>query len=320
MQAWEVIVMSKTIGIAYGYYRGSWIGHNTNHLFELLQTRFAEHEIEVQKVGLLDTQINIFQNQLDVVDLSTQKSLLELDGMYFANWRKQPEFSLATAELLKRHKKPILSEEVLQVMPMSKLGEMIHLSDKGIKLPNSVFMRSKHWLKLIKNKQKLPFEFPFIFKVIDGSMGEENYLVNNSNQLKEIIKQDLSRLFVAQELIPNTHDYRVIIIGGQPRLAIKRARLTNDTHLNNTSQGAAGELIELNKVDSAILEIAKKAALATKRQSFSGVDIIQNSQTGDYYVLEVNKTPQMETGTNTAEKVEELVNYFVNELEQKHES
>ena len=310
----------KTIGIAYGFYRGTWIKHDTSHLFELLKSNFKTKNIEVEKIGLLDTAVIINNGQLDVVNLITGKSLKELSGIYFANWRKQPEFALAVAELMQRTNKPILSEEVLQVMPMTKLGEMVLLSDKNLPIPDSVFMRSKHWLKKIKNNEELPFAYPFIMKVIDGSMGVDNYLVNSKCQLKEILKHNSEMMFVAQEYIPNTHDYRVIIMGGEPKIIIKRSRQSNKTHLNNTSQGALGELLPLDKVEPAMLDLAIESAKAVRRPSFSGVDIIKHTNTGKLYVLEVNKTPQMETGTNTAEKVSTLVNYFATKIGSKNEN
>lgn len=306
--------MKHTIGITYGYYRGQWIGHSTNHLFELLQDSFSHVDTDVQKIGLLDTRVEIFDNKLAVKNLITGDDIAQLNGVYFANWRKQPEFALAIAELMMRQKKPILSEEVLQIMPMTKLGELVLLSDKNIPIPDSVFMRNRHWLKLIKSDDELPFAFPFIMKVIDGSMGVDNFLVTSRIQLKEIVSKDKEILFVAQEYIPNTHDYRIIVMGGAAKLVIKRSRSNNDTHLNNTSQGASGELIKLHDVDPRILELSLRAARAVKRPSFSGVDIIQDSETGEYYVLEVNKTPQMETGTNTVEKVSALTSYFTDKL------
>lgn len=302
--------MRHTVGIAYGFLRGQWIGHSTGHLFELLKGSFAGIDCDVQKLGLLDLRVEIRDNELKVYNLAAGEDASELSGVYFANWRKQPEFALALAELMKREKKPVLSEEVFQVMPMTKLGELVLLSGKDIAIPDSVFMRNKHWKRLLKSGDMLPFEFPFIMKVINGSMGIDNFLVTSRQQLKEIVSKDKDVLFVAQEFIPNTHDYRIIIMGGAPQLVIRRSRTNSDTHLNNTSQGAAGELVSLTEINPEILELSVRAANATRRPSFSGVDVIQNSDTGKYYVLEVNKTPQMETGTNTEQKVAALTGYF----------
>jgi glutathione synthase/RimK-type ligase-like ATP-grasp enzyme len=312
--------MNKTLGITYGFYNGRWLGHNTNHLFDLLKDKFSLVGTKVVKIGLLDTQIVIKNNKLLVHDIIGARDLRHLDGVYFANWRNQPEFALALAELMVRNKKPILSEEVLRIVPMSKLGEMVLLSDKNLPLPNSVFMRSKHWLKAIKNGDKLPLKMPFIFKDVNGSMGDNNHLVNSLDQLKGILKNNKDLMFVAQQFIPNTHDFRVVMVDGAPKLVIKRSRTSAGTHINNTSQGAIGELIEIEDVAPIILDLAKRAAEVVRRPSFSGVDIIQNSETGEYYILEVNKTPQMETGTNTEEKVALLTDFFSKKMEVQNES
>lgn len=302
------------IGIAYGFYRGNWIGRNTSELFELLKQEFGARNLAVQKIGLLDTEVRITNGQLDVIDIITGESLSALAGMYFANWRKNPEFALAAAELMLRAGKPILSHEVLQVMPMTKLGELVLLSGKNIAVPDSIVMRSKYWLQRLQGSGDLPFATPFIVKAVDGSMGANNHLVNDTQQLQAILSQDKQSLFVVQQFIPNNCDYRVIIIGGEAKLVIRRSRSSDDTHLNNTSQGAHGQLVPLVSMPPEVLAMALTAAAAVRRPSFAGVDIIQDSTTGKYYVLEVNKTPQMETGTNTEQKVEALVSYFTKEL------
>lgn len=302
------------LGVAYGFYAGRWIGYSTSQLFELLKSQFATQNIDIQKIGLLDTAVHIRDNQLDIIDVITNSSLSNLAGLYFANWRKHPEFALASAEFMKRQGKPIISEEVLGVMPMSKLGEMVLLSDKNIPLPNSIFMRNKHWLKYLKKGGKLPFGDQAIVKSISGSMGADNYLVRSPDEFRQLLKRDLDMLFVVQEFIPNTCDYRIIFIGNEAKIAIKRSRVDEDTHVNNTSKGASAELIPLDQIPAEMIEIAKNAAHAVRRNTYCGVDIMQHQDTGAYYVLEVNKTPQMETGSNTNEKITALTDYFAKKL------
>jgi glutathione synthase/RimK-type ligase-like ATP-grasp enzyme len=183
-----------------------------------------------------------------------------------------------------------------------------------------VVVRSKYWLKALKNNDKLPFSYPFIIKTIDGSMGEDNYLVTNDSELKGVVSKHKDVLFIAQEFIPDEFDYRVIVVDGDPKLVIKRARTNPDTHLNNTSQGAEGTIIPIEQMHKEVLDMAVAAAVAVRRPYFCGVDIIQNTETKEHYVLEVNKTPQMETGSNTEHKVEILTDFFSKKLERIDEN
>ena len=303
------------IGIVYGYQHSTWIGHKTGELFELLKSQFEARGLEVQKVGLMDFRLEVIDGQLSITDIYSGRNLAELAGVYFANWRINPEFAMGLAQLLHRAGKPVVSEEVLRVLPMSKLGQTILLSNQDISVIDSVFMRNKYWLKLIAKKQPLPFEFPFILKVIGGSMGANNHLVKDTEQLVGILSEEPNRLFVAQPFIPNDFDYRIIVIGNKVRFAMKRQRISNETHLNNTSQGGVGLLIPLEELAPGVIDLSLKAAAAVGRSSFAGVDIVQHKDNGKLFVFEINKTPQMETGANTHEKVTALVDYFAESLE-----
>ncbi|HXH26291.1 MAG TPA: hypothetical protein VNG90_00180 [Candidatus Acidoferrum sp.] len=304
------------IGIVYGYQHSRWIGHKTGELFALLKAQFEARGIDVQKVGVMDLKVEVIGGQLTITDLHSGRDMAELGGLYFANWRIGPEFAMGLAQLMLRAGKPIVSEEVARVMPMGKLGEAILLSDKNLPVIDSVFMRNKYWLKLLAKGQPLPFAFPFILKSAHGTMGMHNHLVKDASQLTDILSEDLKRLFVAQPFIPNDGDWRIIVIGGKVRFAMIRRRAADaTTHVNNTSQGGTGTLVDLKDFPPALNDLALKAAAAVGRSSFAGVDIVEHKDNGKLFVLEINKTPQMETGANTYEKVTALVDYFAETFE-----
>ena len=99
-------------------------------------------------------------------------------------------------------------------------------------------------------------------------------------------------------------------MGGEVKIAIMRKRKNDDTHLNNTSAGAEGTLLQLDSVSSDMKELAVRAADAVGRIEFAGVDIIVDTTNGDMYVLEVNKSPQIETGSNVDVKINAMVGYL----------
>ncbi len=300
----------KHIAVAYGFFKSRWIGHRTDDLFGLLSEAIRQNGADTSKVGLLDMAVWVESNKLRVHDLANNRDMKDYDTLYLANWRKGPEFALAVSQYMIRNSKKVVTSEMSRFLPMTKLGELVYLSDRNIPLPRSLVMRIKHWKKAIKNKQDPPFAYPFIMKSISGSMGSENHLVKNRKQLREILAGDDQVLYVAQEFIPNDCDYRLIVMGGKVRIVIRRSRTNSDTHLNNTSAGAEGKLLELDDVSGEMKQIAEKAASAVGRSEFAGVDIIENSETGELYVLEVNKSPQIETGSNVEKKIAAMAGYL----------
>lgn len=306
----------KTLGVIYGFKKGKWIKHSTDDLIGRLTTSFASHDVRIVKVGLLDSRVEIRGGKLIVRDAKTKQSYRDLDGVYIANWRKAPEIALALAKYMQLKKKAILNNEILHYPAVTKLGEMVLMANQSIPMPNSFFVRDKYIRSMVEN-ELLPagFGFPLIVKSTTGSMGVDNWLVQNFTQLGDIARQKHESMLVVQEFIPNDFDYRVLVFGNKVRAVIKRSRKDKDaTHLNNTSAGADGRMIKLEDFPRELEAIALKAASATRRSDLAGVDIIIDSITGKPYVLEVNKSPQIETGSNIDTKTRIFTEYTMEKL------
>lgn len=303
----------KQVGVVYGYKSSRWIGHKTDELISLLNSSLNRHDCVAEKVGIMDVKIKIKNNKLIIRDALTNDDLKNLSALYVANWRVNPEIAMGIVTYLKRHGVPVINPEIGGFLPLTKLGEFILLSDAGVPLPDSVFMRHKHIHKALK-RGKMPFQYPFIAKSTNGSMGSSNWLIKNEADMYSAMVEDPESLFVLQEFIPNTFDYRVLIFGGKPKLVIKRSRKNDDTHLNNTSKGGDGLLVPLEKIDQSLLDLAEKAAKLVGRSNLAGVDIVINSLTGKPYILEVNKSPQIETGSNVQAKLDVFSDYIMESI------
>ena len=141
-----------------------------------------------------------------------------------------------------------------------------------------------------------------VLKDNEGSKGRLNFVVSSPEQILELTAEYPDKSFVLQEFIPNDSDLRVLVFNDKPVMAIRRSG-NSDSHLNNTSQGGSAEIIPLEELDSAILDISVKAAQHSKLQ-VAGVDVVLNSQTGEMYLLEVNNAPQISSGSYLEEKAE----------------
>jgi glutathione synthase/RimK-type ligase-like ATP-grasp enzyme len=148
-------------------------------------------------------------------------------------------------------------------------------------------------------------------------MGANNWFVHDFDEFSRIVALPHEQLFVVQQYIPNDCDYRVLVFGGEVKAVMRRSRQSDDTHVNNTSAGGQGDMVALSDFPGEWQTIALKAAAAVNRSDLAGVDIIVDTETGKPYVLEVNKSPQIETGSNIDAKTSIFVDYIVGKL--RHE-
>jgi glutathione synthase/RimK-type ligase-like ATP-grasp enzyme len=147
-------------------------------------------------------------------------------------------------------------------------------------------------------------------------MGTNNWLVHDFKEFAEVVALPREQMVVVQNYVPNDCDYRVLVFGGSVRAVIRRSRQDDaTTHVNNTSAGGRGDMVPLSEFPEELKEIALRAAAATNRKDIAGVDIIVDSETGKPYVLEVNKTPQIETGSNVDKKTDIFIDYIIGKLQ-----
>ena len=139
-----------------------------------------------------------------------------------------------------------------------------------------------------------------IIKSVQGTKGNDNYLVSSEQELNQIIDAHPETGFILQNFVLNDGDWRIILTNFEPKLAIYRSSHGKD-HRNNTSVGGEAVLIPLKDVDPKIIELAINSAKALNIK-IAGADIMQDKETGDYTVLEVNRTPQLVTGAFIDEK------------------
>ena len=184
-----------------------------------------------------------------------------------------------------------------------KLYEMWRFYENDIPVPKTAY-GSIDFLK----EQLEKFGGIGILKATRSKKGGGVFLVKSDDEIDAILNTDESRFgYILQNFIENDGDYRVITIGFEPKLAILRSSGGKD-YRNNTSLGGSAKIVEL---DPELIDIATNAAKATDIK-FAGVDIIEDKNTGERFVLEINRTPQFTTGTFTDEKYNVLKDYLLN--------
>lgn len=124
------------------------------------------------------------------------------------------------------------------------------------------------------------FSFPFVAKAArNSSRGYGVWLINNSHQLDAYLENNQPAYI--QEFLPESKDYRVVIVGDQIAHSYERIAL-QDEFRANVSQG--GE-VKLGSVPENVLSLALKASRVCGF-NYAGLDICKSK--GKLYILEAN--------------------------------
>jgi len=150
-----------------------------------------------------------------------------------------------------------------------------------------------------------------ILKDNRGHKGKLNFVVSSAEDVMRIARENPDIKFVLQEFIGNDGDYRIVVLNYKPALVIKRTA-GQGSHLNNTSQGGSATIVPLRDADQRMLDMAVAVSRAEGLE-VSGVDVIIDKDSGDFYILEVNHAPQISSGSFVEEKAVEYAK-FVKEL------
>jgi predicted ATP-grasp superfamily ATP-dependent carboligase len=132
------------------------------------------------------------------------------------------------------------------------------------------------------------YEFPVVLKPAHGSQGRGVTIVKNETELKRVAGKLKNDILLIQEFIPNDCDYRVFFIGNKTVFTVKRSSTDAGEFRNNISLGGTGKRVALGFEE---MNMAKRAHDSMGFYT-SGVDLVQNKDTGKWYVLEVNQAPQ----------------------------
>lgn len=282
-----------------------------HHADILNRVQGADHALQFHFGAMHDFIFVYDGSELRVTDPKTGRDVTDFDLVFFQKWMDLPQHSLAIALYLASKQAPFMSSEVLRQNPISKLAELPMLAAAHLPIPKTV-VAPLSTIKGMIDKGTLPFALPCIVKDVRGSQGSNNFLIHDVEELLVIEKQLPESTFMAQEFIENDCDYRIAIMGGEVQYVLKRTR-KGSTHLNNTSQGGEGEFVPNDYLPAHVLADAIAAAKALGREEFAGVDMIIDPQ-GKHWVLEVNKSPEIQTGYDFAHKSRILVNYLAKRL------
>ncbi|CAN5144117.1 hypothetical protein BH09PAT3_BH09PAT3_0930 [soil metagenome] len=197
----------------------------------------------------------------------------------------------------------VLNSSFAKRRAVGKVAQMYHLVGLNLPIPNTVSAPNNRLPALITEH----LGYPTVVKDTHGAHGDTNFLVKDERQLVEILDQYPTITFMAQQVIPNDGDYRVLITGQEVLIILRQG--SPDSHLNNTSQGGQATLVDNARFSSEILDEARHFAKFCDYE-IAGVDVIFDRETGKHYYLEINSQPQIASGAFVDEKAVNIGKYF----------
>ncbi len=282
------------------------LSKNTNSPKLVAELKQISPDLELSDTYYNDLKITIQNNKIQISNLNSNTDLSSYNLVIFASWRREPELATLCATYLEHHGIKFVDQEAISFRSDQKILDYVKLSLSGVPVPNTIWASNQHYLSIAST-----LTYPLILKDNYGSKGRNNYLIKSAQELTEKITTHPEVNFIIQEFIPNDFDYRFLVLGNQVRVVIKRTRKDQSTHLNNTSQDAKAELIDPQTFSPEIIQTSIQAAKAVTRQ-ICGVDVIINSETQQYYILEANSWPQIRTGAHSEFKLKAFSDYIHN--------
>lgn len=255
-------------------------------------------DIDASYTFLDDLVFDISNQNSAILDMRTGKNVADNDLVIIRNVGKWSDAGITLAQYLKSKKVAFTDTYLGDSLGSGKLACSILRVINDLPIPRTIY--SNNVDHLISYIEKSGLKFPIIFKDNNGKKGRDNYLVKSLDEIKSIKRQSPGVHFIAQEFIPNDGDYRVLVMAGKIELVIKRTA-EGESHLNNTSQGGSANIGSTESFSDEINRDIIKAAEVEKLE-VAGVDIIFDKISGNHYFLEVNRAPQLSTGSFVDEK------------------
>lgn len=258
----------------------------------------AEPSVELFVTSMDRIQFSVDGSNVSLYDEVTGRDLAEYDVIQLRNTDQSimnyADYAKAVS-LYAQHRGVAILDPQDAGAPYGKLSQAVLFALNGIATP-------KTWARwrgdeLATQALKGGAQFPLIAKASMGTMGVDNFLIESPEQLVEILGATKDP-FVVQEQVPNEGDYRVLILGEAEPFIFWRPRIAG-SHLSNTSRGSVPE--KDVTLPQEALDLALRAQAVSERVCV-GVDIMQNSESGEWIVLEVNNNPALATGAFNDDK------------------
>lgn len=218
--------------------------------------------------------------------ICNEVNLKNYDFVFFGFVSKHGTLPQLLQSYLTKYKVPFLRYESFGIYD-SKAWGMELVESLGYPYIPSIVTQSLNPRVL---KEVESFGYPVIVKDpnLDRGLGVEK--VNNEKELKAKFKFNRNQLMI-QKFIPNDGDFRVITMKNKMELVIKRQVTSKTEFRSNVALGGKAVPASLPKGIISMCEDISNHVNC----DIIGFDILEDSVTGKFYVMEVNISPHFAT-------------------------
>jgi glutathione synthase/RimK-type ligase-like ATP-grasp enzyme len=236
------------------------------------------------------------------------KNLFDYDLIHLFTVQKNWLLWFAAVAEAAKHGVKIIDENCLDasLFQHSVLARFARQTEFSIPYPATTIVSSFRQAMIVLRS----CERPIVVKILNSRQGRGVALIKNwFDFLVFFVRHRKNQSFAFRKFIKADGDYRITVIGGKAYGACLR-RAQKGEWRNNLSLGGIGTNVVLSEIPDLVALAEKVVKLF--HIDIAGVDVIV-SEDGTPYILEINKSPQLEvfeqeesSGVNLFEKVIEL--------------
>jgi glutathione synthase/RimK-type ligase-like ATP-grasp enzyme len=253
---------------------------------QLTQINLAEFVV----AGIKSLNIEVSSQPLKIkICLPDGSDLAGFDSIYIKNWINDHLEELAASVHIyaTKHHIRVCDSYPGVLRHGGKLLQMLILAINGFDIPHTLYEDGLGRETYAEVAAKLGAEF--IVKDTFIGKGLCNFLIKNETEYHQLVTalSAASSRFLMQSFIPNSFDYRYLVIGDKVTSVCKRTRVTQADHRNNAALGA-----KVDYLPESEWQYSKQAVEASKLfgREIAGVDFIV-SEEGVPFIIEVNPSP-----------------------------
>lgn len=299
--------------------------HHKSSRFDLAILYDPEEQLPPSNKGALNKFLSQAKKMNINAELITEEDttrLLEFDGLFIRQTTALNHITYRLSQKAHQADMVVIDDPLSIIRCTNKVYLKELLDREGIPTPKS---------KLIfKNNQATFAEVteclgkPIVLKIPDGSFSVGMYKVSNEKEYQAALEQlsERTSVFLAQEFVPTSFDWRIGIINGEPLYACKyfmaRGHWQIYNHDGKKTKSGAFESVPIGKAPKHVVRNAVKAASLIGKGLY-GVDVKELG--GKSVVIEVNDNPSIDHGVEDDilgdELYRRILREFVSRIELK---
>lgn len=178
----------------------------------------------------------------------------------------------------------------------SKITDQMKFALAGLRTPNSWFSTKVSLKRYINNIEKT-CKYPMVIKDSLGSRGLfSSYITDATDLFATRISLPREKQYIIQEFVHNDYEWGILVANGAI-VSAEKSYPANGEFRNNACNGAKEVFVDIKDIPNSICEIVYKA-VSVLNLDWCRVDIFEDNNTGEVYLLEVNRFPGITTGSD----------------------